>query len=228
MKELSIFIDESGDFGEYNYHSPYYIITMVFHDQSMSIDDALKQLDDRLNIMELADHCVHTGPLIRHEEDYIYMSLNERQRILNKLIAFVRNVDIKYKSFYIEKKHIENKIEATGKLSKSIGTFIRENYNEFMSYDSVKIYYDNGQIEINRIMSSVFNALLHNVEFRKVLPSDYKLFQVADLYCTFELIKLKLENNNLSNSEKRFFGNTKNLKKNYLKPLSKKEFVALK
>lgn len=33
MKELSVFIDESGDFGAYEPHSPYYIITMVFHDQ---------------------------------------------------------------------------------------------------------------------------------------------------------------------------------------------------
>ena len=33
MKELSIFIDESGDFGEYDYHSPWYIVTMVFHEQ---------------------------------------------------------------------------------------------------------------------------------------------------------------------------------------------------
>ena len=31
MKELSIFIDESGDFGEYDYHSTWYIVTMVFH-----------------------------------------------------------------------------------------------------------------------------------------------------------------------------------------------------
>lgn len=27
MKELSIFIDESGDFGEYDYHSPWYIVS---------------------------------------------------------------------------------------------------------------------------------------------------------------------------------------------------------
>ena len=27
-----IFIDESSDFGKYDYHSPYYIITMIFHD----------------------------------------------------------------------------------------------------------------------------------------------------------------------------------------------------
>ena len=31
MKEISIFVDESGDFGEYNHISPFYIVTMVFH-----------------------------------------------------------------------------------------------------------------------------------------------------------------------------------------------------
>ena len=30
VSELSIFIDESGDFGPYDFRSPYYIITMRF------------------------------------------------------------------------------------------------------------------------------------------------------------------------------------------------------
>ena len=29
MKELSVFIDESGDFGEYDDQAPYYIITIL-------------------------------------------------------------------------------------------------------------------------------------------------------------------------------------------------------
>lgn len=37
MKELSIFVDESGDFGEYNHRTPYYIISMVLHDQDVDI-----------------------------------------------------------------------------------------------------------------------------------------------------------------------------------------------
>ena len=38
MKELSVFIDESGDFGEYSYHAPFYIVTMVFHNQKVDIN----------------------------------------------------------------------------------------------------------------------------------------------------------------------------------------------
>ena len=30
MKELSIFIDESGNFGTYDYHSPYYIFSETY------------------------------------------------------------------------------------------------------------------------------------------------------------------------------------------------------
>ena len=38
MKELSIFVDESGDFGPVAKHSPYYAVTMVFHDQDEAIE----------------------------------------------------------------------------------------------------------------------------------------------------------------------------------------------
>ena len=93
----------------------------------------------------------------------------------------------------------------------------------FCSFDVVKIYYDNGQVEVTRVLSSVFNALLENVEFRKVIPSQYRLFQVADLICTLKLTELKLENHALSKSEKTFFGDERTLKKNYLKPIKKKE-----
>ena len=224
MRELSIFIDESGDFGEYSFHSPYYIITMVFHDQSISIDHEIEYLNDAFYNMGMAEHSVHTGPLIRREEEYKNMGIKERRQILNKMVAFIRKTNVKYKSFYIEKKHIADRVEASGKLARLIGSFIRENYDEFLSYDIVKVYYDNGQTEVSKILSSVFNAMLQNVVFRKVIPSDYKLFQVADFCCTFELIRLKMENNGLTKTEAYFFGNSRDLKKNYLKPLLNKEF----
>lgn len=225
MKELSIFIDESGDFGEYHYHSPFYIITMVFHDQKEDIKPAITKLNQELSYLHLSGLCIHTGPIIRKEEIYINMSINERRRIFNKMVAFIRQINIRYKCFFIEKKHISNAVEATEKLSKQISQFICKHYEEFLSFEEVKIYYDNGQIEVNKILASVFSALLPNSFFRKVFPSEYKLFQAADLLCTLELVKLKLENNVFSKSEMTFFGNIRDLKKNYMKPLSKKEWL---
>ena len=110
LKELSIFIDESGDFGEYSHHSPYYIITMIFHEQSVDISNDINHLNTELSYLGLNNHCIHTGPIIRKEDIYQNMSILERRQIFNKMMAFIRNIDIKYKSFYIEKKHIEDSV----------------------------------------------------------------------------------------------------------------------
>ena len=96
MKEFSVFIDESGDYGEYQHHSPYYIVSMVFHDQSKSIADSVSKLNQELSYMNLDGLCIHTGPIIRMEEIYNVMSKKERRTILNKLVAFLRNVDVRY------------------------------------------------------------------------------------------------------------------------------------
>jgi hypothetical protein len=222
MKELSIFIDESGDFGDYDYRSPYYIISMVLHDQDVCIDPDLDILETELKNIGWSNHCVHAGPVIRAEAEYKGYSIKERQMILKRMMSFIRHLDIRFKSIYIEKKHIEDSVEAAGKLSKKLAIFIRENMEVLQSFDIVKVYYDNGQVEVNRILSSVFNAFLENVEFRRVMPADYRLFQVADLICTLKLTELKMKGHLLSKSEKYFFGDERTIRKNYLKPLEKK------
>ena len=225
MKELSVFIDESGDFGLYSPHSPYYIITMIIHEQNDDIQSAINKLDNELDNLGLSDICIHTGPIIRKEEIYSNLNLAERRRIFNKMVAFIKQISIQYKCFYIKKKEVADVVDATGRLSKQISQFIRDNYDYFLSFNDVKIYYDNGQVEVSKLLSSVFNSLLPDPVFKKVMPKDYKLFQVADLFCTMELIRLKEENNQLSNSERIFFGNLRDLKKNYLKPLIKKKWI---
>ena len=68
MRELSIFVDESGDFGEYSKHSPYYVISLVLHDQEINISSAIKTLNSELEKLKVQDFCIHTEPLIRKEE----------------------------------------------------------------------------------------------------------------------------------------------------------------
>ena len=46
MKELSIFIDESGDFGEMKERPAYYLVTFVFHDQNNNIDQQVSKLEE--------------------------------------------------------------------------------------------------------------------------------------------------------------------------------------
>lgn len=113
-------------------------------------------------------------------------------------------------------------VALTTQISKSIAEILRSHQHFLEKYSRVIVYYDNGQIELTKILSSVFNALYTHVEFRKVKPVDYKLFQVADLICTMELLAEKADTNSFTKSEQEFFHSVREFKKNYLKPLLKK------
>ncbi len=70
MKELSIFVDESGDFGEYDPRAPFYILSLVLHDQSIDIRNDLAILESEMRNIGWPNHCVHAGPIIRAEYEY--------------------------------------------------------------------------------------------------------------------------------------------------------------
>lgn len=78
MNESSVFVDESGDFGEYDYHA--YIIFLMFHNQNNDIQSDLSHFNDELAYINLSNHCVHVGPIIRSEEEYKGMSLDELKK----------------------------------------------------------------------------------------------------------------------------------------------------
>lgn len=66
MKEkiLSIFIDESGDFGRYDSKNPYYYVSLILHDQSINISENIENLEQHLKKIGYPNHAIHTGPII--------------------------------------------------------------------------------------------------------------------------------------------------------------------
>ena len=69
--------------------------------------------------MGYPEHCVHTGPIIRQEQEYRFESIEIRRKLLKKMMAFFRQVNIQCKTIYIEKKHIPDEVEAAGEKKKS-------------------------------------------------------------------------------------------------------------
>jgi hypothetical protein len=67
---------------------------------------------------------------------------------------------------------------------------------------------------------------LSNVEGRRAAPADYSLFQAADVCCTLELLRAKINSVGLSKSDETFSRPLtqalRALKKVYLKPIDKK------
>lgn len=220
LAELSIFIDESGDFGDYEKHAPFYIITLVFHDQSKDINNQIAHL--RKHVREAGfpeNHAIHSAPLVRREKDYLNLDMTQRRKLFRSLFNFMRLCDIRYKSFVFKKRELSDHDQLVSRMSREIGGFVRDNFEFFRSFDDVIVYYDNGQKEVTNLVNTVFNVFLE-ADVRKVNPSDYSLFQAADMFCTLRLLAEKLEDGqaSLSKSELDFFLSVRDLKKNYLKP----------
>ena len=94
MKELSIFIDESGDFGEVKERPAYYLVTFVFHDQNNNINQQVLKLEESVRISGFDLEYIHTGPLIRREEVFSRYSIDERRKLLYKMLNFVNGCPI--------------------------------------------------------------------------------------------------------------------------------------
>lgn len=224
QKILSIFIDELGDFGEYQAISPYYIVAIVLHDQSVDISSDIVKLDEKVKSLGFPPHAIHTGPIIRRESIYErYEDPEKRKSLLNALYHFARRIDFKYLSPCVKKSECADFTQLNARLSRELSSQLRANQDYFDSFDQMIVYYDNGQNELTKILTSVFNALFNNVEFRRVQPSDYKLFQVADLICTWEMLALKAEHNEFSVSERNMFDSEHDFMKNRYKLIARKK-----
>lgn len=225
MKELSIFVDESGDFGKTDPRSPYYLIGMVFHDQKHSIREPLSVIQKRLLDLGFpGDFYIHSGPAIRGEREYRSMSIGTRRKLVFWLFAFLRHARVTYRVFMVDKRQAKTSREMIRRLSAQIAEIIRENPDYFYGYDKVKIYYDGGQTEVNTILRDTFGSLIGAAVSKKAFPKNYRLSQAADLACALSLVEIKMQNKAMSSSEKFFFKNNKELRKNFLIPLMKKRF----
>jgi len=224
MSELSIFIDESGDFGAYEHHAPFYIVTLVFHNQSSDISGNINHLNQKIRNYSLPDYTIHTAPLIRREDEFFDLKIVDRKRIFNAIYNFARTSDISYHSILVEKKHCVEDVDLVIKLTKLLSSFLKENIGSFIQYNRIICYYDYGQRELSHILVSVFNSVLSHVEFKKASPAKYKLSQAADLFCTMELLSAKAERKILTKSELKFFTSARSLAKSYLIALKEKRF----
>jgi len=218
---LSCFVDETGDYGEFDSHCPYYMVSVVLHDQSESIEAQLSGMEQYLSDLGYPHHAIHAGPLVRRESDYVYLQMEDRKKIFNLLFNFARKVPIRYFCAKVRKSECRDADDLDAKLTKAIMNEVQRNEAFWNSFDKIIIYYDNGQKALKRILNITFNSIFSDVEVRKVQPADYRLFQVADLFCTLELTFAKIEMGLFSKSEDEFFHGSHEFRKEYWRKLEK-------
>lgn len=195
---------------------------MVFHNQKIDISNEIEKLEESIRTSGFELEYIHTGPVIRREQIFNTYSLEERRKLLYKMLYFYNKCNICHDTVVVNRKEAVDKITLSGRLSKEISKMISKHSTYFEQFDKVIVYYDNGQTELSAILNAVLSVLFNEVEFRKAEPQKYRLLQVADFICSLELLKIKKEEKRLSKSEEKFFYKPQELKKPFLKSLEEK------
>lgn len=224
MKGIEIFIDESGDFGPYDSRCPFYIVTMVFHESDSPLFAQISELEYRLSLLGLEEHCIHTNPAIRGEGEYYGVDVVLRRKVLSCFSAFVRKSPLRFKTFVVSKHKGDTEEDVLDALRNAMEDFISANYESLCSYRDLMVAYDKGQLQLSRLISDLFRHRFPNVRLTKTLPVYSRIFQVADFVCTITKIALRLEHEGtLAKSEEKFFQGIARFKKTWLNPVLAQE-----
>ena len=150
---------------------------------------------------------------------YENLEMEQRKKLFNLLFRFARKIPVQFFTAKVRKSECNDSDVLEARITKEIKSEIEKNDSYWRSFDKIIIYYDNGQKPLKRILNILFNSMFSNVEVRKVNPVDYKLFQVADLVCTLDHIKSKIDIGQFSHSEEEFFSSKHEFKKEYWRKL---------
>lgn len=221
MKELSAFVDESGT---QEARTTFYVVTLVLHDQSDDIFDAIRRYERSLADRGLPNIPFHATPLMRGHDDYAGLELAERKRLLSSFSVLVQNLPIRYRSFIYKSSEFGNPNKLQALIRRDLVSFLVDQLEYFQSYDHVKIYYDSGQPAVTHALKEAFAYALSKEAFvtRNSNFHDYRLSQVADYLCAIELTSSKYLLHLSTATDDKFFGSIGTFKRNWLKQARRK------
>lgn len=204
-RELGVFTDESGDRGGL---SKYYLLTLVFRDQSGSILGVVGVYENSLREGNLSNIPLHSEPLLNGHGDYELLDISTRKRLLIGFGATVRHLPISCKTFVYKRGEIEDPSKLSAKMKRDISGILLDNLKFFQSFGDVKVYYDNDKDIVKQALdrSAGFVLPKNAAERKRVSMTDHRLEQVADYLCTIELAAIKYTDTTRRCSRGRLFG----------------------
>ena len=224
---LSCYLDESGDFGPLSEHSPVYCFSLVFVTPD---SDYLRQEEiyrRRVSRLTGGDHFVHVGNLVRAEEPYEDLLRESRSDLFGALLFFYLNSGLSCARFRVRKNGIDSNdgAELTIRIALELGKWITRHIDFLSAFDEIELFYDYGQPNLSRAILSSFAANGIAIRIFRAKQEECTLLQVADMLCNIELLQYKIEEGHLSHSEVAFFGLSRKIKKDLIKPIRRLQLL---
>ena len=220
MRELSVFVDESGDLGS---ESKYYLLALVFHDQSDDLSRTIGLYERDLAVRGLENLIFHLNPLLRGNERYASMTRERRSSYLASFSTFAQHSPFAYRVFSYRKDRFRDMGALGVRMRRDLVECLFDNIEWFQAFDLVKIYYDDGQGLVTRALRDGFEYALAReaVMYRDARPADYRMLQVADYVCGVELAALKYGAGEEGATDRIFFGSRRDFVRTFLRKLRK-------
>lgn len=222
-KRLNLHIDETGtqDLSE-----GLYLVAVVLHDHSEDVMTPIEDYEDYLVVAGLRDVPFHGKDLLHGNEGYRSVSACDRKRLLTQFAHLVRKLPFRYfvLRYDISSTHNRNELEA--RIRRDLATLIYEHLDFFQAYDTISVYYDNGQGAVSAALHDALDFVLaKNVaDYRDADHSARRLLQLADYVCTVERAAIAYDSGRQTKTQERFFGTRRNFMQSFMKQLSRKRF----
>lgn len=221
MKELSVFVDESGDKST---HARYFLLTAVIHEQNETITEKVVAYERALASADLPNIPFHSEPLLNGHKECENLDISQRKKLLYSFNVLVQRLPIQYQTFVYRHKEYPDDTNLKKHLERDLASMFNERLSFFQSFDKVKIYYDNGQNLVKQALHCAVSECLSKQAIiqKKSTMTEYRLEQVADYLCTIELAAMKYAAKEDGGTYDKFFGGIGTFKKNWLKQARRK------
>ena len=220
-KTLKIFIDESGEFGFEQGSSELYVVSMVFYDTTINIDNFLHDFENRLKRLGYTG-MIHMADLVMHRGEYRNWDINNRRKLFTAIYQFTRKTPIKIHNIIIDKKYTNHNQTLKQKIIHELNKVITNNKRYFDSFDKILIYYDNGQRTLGVAINETFSILENYEQVIEFNHIQERLFQSADMLTFIYKFDYKYRNKSNISISALYFFETMEMRK-ILKELEKKK-----
>lgn len=218
-KTLNIYIDESGDESQYSTKNPLYVVSFLCVEDEKLSNSAIKIFKQKLKNAEGGNHFVHIGNLVRKEKPYNDMQREKRQILFHNLFLLCEHSAYRYfNAVYIKKER--NQRTLIENISKCIFKEIEKHKSYFNQFNAINFHYDGGQAFLKGIFASLSSSVLSTAHYIDTQQKDHPFMQAADLLSYMELVWFHACNGQLTESEIKFFGLKRKIKKDYIRHLN--------
>jgi hypothetical protein len=224
LERLNLHIDEAGN---QDLSEGLYLVAVVLHDHKDDGAAPIQAYEERLRSAGLQDIPFHGKDLLHGHESYETAPVGARKRLLMQFARLVRSLPIEYFVLHYCKNETHNHRELEARIRRDLASLIFDHLDYFQSYDTISVYYDDGQRTLSIALHDALDYVLSSnvADYRDADHSARRLLQVADYVCTVERALMAYNDGLQRRIDERFFGNRRRFMQSFMKQLARKRFV---